>query len=241
VPFVGVLNFRDLGGYPTDDERTTRWGRLYRSDALHEITEDDLSLFRRLGIASIVDLRNRDEVVRTGRGLLAPEPIHFVTASVLSTAPNEERADAPAMGAEYLVERYLHYLDVGGEAFVQAIHEMARRDNYPLVFNCFFGKDRTGVLAAIVLGCVGVQRQTIIDDYVMTSSRVDLILERLRRDPVHRDAIERSDPMIFSAEPRTMSRFLDELERRHGGPRAWALSAGVSVRQLDVLADQLLE
>lgn len=241
VPFSGVFNFRDLGGYPTDDGRTTRWGRLYRSDALHHITPDDLEHFRNLGVASIVDLRNPDEVARTGRGLLAREPIHFVNASVLPTTRIEERADGPTTGADYLVERYLHYLDVGGEAFARAIQEMATRDNYPMVFNCFFGKDRTGVLASIVLRCVGVRRQAIIDDYAITSTRVDRILERLRRDPAHRDAIEKSDPMIFGSEPGTMSKFLDELERRHGGARAWALSAGVSARQLDTIVDELLE
>ena len=109
-----------------------------------------------------------------------------------------------------------------------------------MVFNCFFGKDRTGVLASIVLRCLGVKREAIIDDYVMTSTRVDLILERLRRDPVHRDAIDQSDPVLFSAEAATMSKFLDELERCHGGARAWVLSSGVTSRQLDVLVDELL-
>jgi protein-tyrosine phosphatase len=239
VPFAGIFNFRDLGGYPTDDGRATRWGRLYRSDALHEMTADDLKLFRRLGIASIVDLRNPDEVARTGRGLLARETIHFVNPSVLPTAIGE-RADASVMGDDYLFERYLHYLEVGREAYARAIQEMSKRENYPMVFNCFFGKDRTGVLASIVLRCLGVKREAIIDDYVMTSTRVDLILERLRRDPVHRDAIDQSDPVLFSAEAATMSKFLDELERCHGGARAWVLSSGVTSRQLDVLADELL-
>jgi protein-tyrosine phosphatase len=240
VPFVGVFNFRDLGGYPTDDGRTTRWDRLYRSDALHDITKDDLELFRSLRIASIVDLRNADEVTRTGLGLLARESIHFVNASVLSKTAIEGRAETP-FGADYLLERYLHYLDVGGDAFAQAIQEMARRDNYPMVFNCFFGKDRSGVLASLVLRCVGVERQAVIDDYVITSTVIDSILERLRRDPVHRDAIERSDPILFRAEATTMSKFLDELEERHGGAREWALSAGVTAHQLEVLTEELVE
>ena len=58
VPFTGVLNFRDLGGYETDDGRHTRWGRLFRSDAMHDLTEEDLEMFRGLGIASVVDLRS---------------------------------------------------------------------------------------------------------------------------------------------------------------------------------------
>jgi protein-tyrosine phosphatase len=240
VPFASVFNFRDLGGYPTDDGRSTRWGRLFRSDALHDMTVDDLELFRQLGVASIIDLRNPDEVARTGRGLLGLETIHFVNPSVLSTS-NEERVDASDLGVDYLYERYLHYLDVGREAFVRAIQEMAKRENYPMVFNCFFGKDRTGVLASLLLRCIGVRRQAVIDDYVLTSTRVDLILERLRRDPVNRDAIEQSDPVLFGAEASTMSKFLHELERRHGGAREWFLRSGVSTRELDVLVEVLLE
>jgi protein-tyrosine phosphatase len=68
VPFSGVLNFRDLGGYETNDGRHTRWGRLFRSDAMHDLTEDDLDVFRGLGIACVVDLRSVSEVERTGRG-----------------------------------------------------------------------------------------------------------------------------------------------------------------------------
>ncbi len=241
IPFEGVLNFRDLGGYPTADGRVTRWGRLYRSDVLHDLTPSDIEAFRGLGIAAIVDLRNPAELLRTGRGLMGNEATRFVNVSVLSMTAVEEREDTSLLGDDYLWQRYLHYLDVGGDAFVQAVHEMAKSENYPLVFNCFFGKDRTGVLAALVLRSIGVERQSVIDDYAITAERVSLILDKLRRDPVHRDAIEQSDPLLFEAKPTTMARFLDELELRHGGARSWLLDAGVAREELDALSNELLE
>jgi len=241
LPFAGVLNFRDLGGYETADGRVTRWRHLYRSDVLHDLTMNDLELFRSLGVASIVDLRNSAEVERTGRGLLASEPIHFINASVLSMEAVEERQDTTVLGEDYLWQRYLTYLEIGPGAFVRALEEMANNDNYPLVFNCFFGKDRTGVLAALVLSCLGVDPQVIAEDYALTETRVEFILQKLRSDPVHRDTIDQSDPLLFSSSARTMSRFLDELNSRHGGARSWALNAGIDAHLLDALREELLD
>ena len=121
-----------------------------------------------------------------------------------------------------------------------ALKEMAKEENYPLVFNCFLGKDRTGVLAALVLSCVGVERSAIVEDYAFTATRVPLILEKLRRDPAHRDTIDQTDPVLLAANEMTMSRFLDEVERRYGGARAWVRSVGVSQASLDALSDLLL-
>jgi protein tyrosine/serine phosphatase len=241
LPFSGVFNFRDLGGYPTTDGRTTRWGRLYRSDALHGFTQSDLELFRRLGINSIVDLRNPAEVERTGRGPLTEEHISFTNTSILSGNPVEEKVDTSELGEDYMWHRYLHYLDVGGEAFVGAFNSITRGENLPLVFNCFFGKDRTGVLAALVLSCLGVEAQAIVADYALTSTRVNLILEKLREDPVQRDTIERSDPVLLDATEHTMSRFLAEMDQRYGGACSWVLSKGVTTQQIEVLKRELLE
>ena len=73
----GSFNFRDLGGYPGHDGRHTRWGRLFRSDALHELTADDVARLRELGLRTVVDLRTERELHRSGRGPLGPEPVAF--------------------------------------------------------------------------------------------------------------------------------------------------------------------
>jgi protein-tyrosine phosphatase len=240
VPFEGVLNFRDLGGYETEDGRRTRWGRLFRSDSMHDLTENDLVVFRGLGIASVVDLRSNSEVERTGRGLLAGEAHKFVNVPVLSNYEiNEPRENG--FDEDYLSRRYLQYLDVGAPAIVRVVEEMTVAENYPLVFNCFLGKDRTGVLAALVLGCLGVERSTIVEDYALTEARVAYIVEKLRRDPVQSDAIDRSDPVLLGARHATMTNFLAEVDERFGGPVAWARDAGVSSESIGRLRDLLLD
>jgi protein-tyrosine phosphatase len=241
VPFTGVLNFRDLGGYRTHDGRTTRWGRLYRSDAMHDLTDEDLVVFRELGVSSVVDLRSTAEVAYTGRGLLELESMRFVNSPVLSDAQTDERRDESIFDDAYLSRRYLQYLDVGAPAFVAAIKEMTVPENYPLVFNCFLGKDRTGVLAALVLSCLGVDRETIVEDYAITNERVGFITEKLRRDPAHRETIDLTPPALLAAERSTMLSFLNEVDQRYGGARAWAESAGVTPVQVERLEELILE
>jgi protein-tyrosine phosphatase len=240
VPFEGVLNFRDLGGYETEDGRRTRWGRLFRSDAMHDLTEDDLVVFRGLGIAAVVDLRSTSEVKRTGRGLLAHEEHKFVNVPVLSNYEINEPRET-GFDEDYLSRRYLQYLDVGAPAFVRVMEEMAIADNYPLVFNCFLGKDRTGVLAALVLSCLGVERSTVVEDYALTNARVAFIVAKLRRDPVQSDTIDRTDPVLLGAHEATMTNFLAEVDERFDGPVAWALGAGVTNESIDRLRDLLLD
>ncbi|HWD96893.1 MAG TPA: tyrosine-protein phosphatase [Acidimicrobiales bacterium] len=241
VPFAGVLNFRDLGGYRTLDGRTTRWGRLFRSDALHDLTDEDLVVFRRLGVASVVDLRSTAEVARTGRGLLELESLRFVNSPVLSNAETEEPREESIFDESYLSRRYLQYLDVGAPAFVEAIREMTVPENYPLVFNCFLGKDRTGVLAALVLSCLGIERATIVEDYAVTDERVRFITEKLRRDPIHRETIDLTPRALLAAHEATMSSFLHEVDQRFGGARAWVEAAGITPEQVGRLEALILE
>ena len=239
MPFEGVHNFRDLGGYETDDGRHTRWGRLYRSDAMHDLTDDDLEVFRTLGVAAIVDLRSPAEIERTGRGLIANEPHRFVSAPVLSNyATSEPRA---GLDEDYLTRRYLQYLEVGAAAFVSVFEEMTKEENYPLVFNCFLGKDRTGVVAALVLSCLGVRRARVIEDYAFSEERVVHIVAKLLRDPNLRDEVEGDDPILLGARAETMANFLSAMDARFGGALPWAASVGVAPQSIARVRDLLLD
>jgi protein-tyrosine phosphatase len=240
LPLSGAFNFRDLGGYEGLDGRTTRWGRLFRSDTLHELTESDVQVLRSLGLATVVDLRMAAELERTGRGPLAAEPIAYRHLSVIRDGEGEAMA-APAPAGEDLAERYLWYLDVGREALVDALALVSEPASLPLVFHCAAGKDRTGVLAAMVLDILGVDREVIVADYVITAGRMELILGRYRSDPRFAERMDRVPSSRFSVEAQTMVRFLDQLGERFGGSRAWALASGLAPEALDRMEELLLE
>jgi hypothetical protein len=238
LDLVGAYNFRDLGGYPTTDGRITAWGRLFRSDSLHQLTEGDLEALRRLGLAAVVDLRTGAEAERTGPGLLAEEPVRFLHASVLQEEGGES-AGGPSH--DQMGERYLWYLDVGRQALVAALTTVADPESYPLVFHCTAGKDRTGVLAALVLDILGVRREVIVDDYMLTATRIDLIRARLRRDPAFADQIAQMPDTAPPMPADPMEHFLTEVYRRYGGATEWALAAGVAPESLSRLATLLLD
>jgi protein-tyrosine phosphatase len=244
VPLKGSFNFRDLGGYPTGDGRTTRWSRLFRSDTLHELTPEDVVHLRSLGLATIVDLRTSRELAETGRGPLGPEPIAYHHLSVIRETRGEvvgEAVAAPAPIDDNLGERYLWYLEVGRSALVSALELLGDPANLPLVFHCAAGKDRTGVLAAVVLDILGVSGQVIVEDYVITQEHIERILDRYRDAPGFAERMARIPLSRFRVEAGTMIRFLDGLHQRFGGGRRWAEQAGVEPSLFGVMEELLLE
>jgi protein-tyrosine phosphatase len=239
LPLAGASNFRDLGGFPTTDGRFTKWGTLYRSDALHELTEEDMAVLRKIGLRSVIDLRTATEVDRHGRGPLGAEETEYFHLSVIVEDGGESRG-IPAPVDDDLANRYLWYLEIGGEALVRALQVLGDPSSYPLVFHCAAGKDRTGVLAALVLEIIGVEREVIVDDYVLTASRMELILERLFRNTSEGKSLYDLPASAFAVEAPTMRDFLERLDERYGGARQWALAAGVSGDRLDALSEILV-
>src|ERR1700728_1433729 len=238
LPLIGSYNFRDLGGYPTHDGRLTRWGRLFRSDTLHELTDADIDTLREVGLVSIIDLRTSAELERNGRGLLASEPVRHVHLPVVQEGGAGQ--GAPAEAQEDLPSRYLWYLEVGRANLVSALTMVGDPDSYPMVFHCAAGKDRTGVLAALVLDIVGVERNSIVEDYVLTASRMDLILSRIRGTPDAEARLAEMPQFLLRAEAASMEAFLDGLYESHGGAREWALASGVSAASLDAMSTLLV-
>jgi protein-tyrosine phosphatase len=239
IPLTGACNFRDLGGYPTVDGRTTRWGQLFRSDTLCELTETDLDVLRDMGLASVIDLRSGTEVERNGRGLLAAEAVRYAHLSIIPVEEGESRA-VPTEYQEELAERYLWYLEIGRRSLVEALTFIGDPTSHPLVFHCAAGKDRTGVVAALVLDILGVEPDVIVEDYVLTGTRMELIIARLRRDPTYGSRIDDLPANLFTVEAATMEKFLELLNERHGGAREWALAAGVPVESLDTIPELLV-
>jgi protein-tyrosine phosphatase len=241
LALAGAYNFRDLGGYRTVDGRVTRWGRMFRSDTLHELSGADLQVLREIGLVTVIDLRTTAEVERSGRGLLLAEPVRYLHLPLIQEL-GEESPDLTVEAREDLAQRYLWYLDAGRSALVEALGALADPTSHPCVFHCAAGKDRTGVLAALLLDILGVEQEIIVGDYVLTATRMDLIIARVRREsPDGVDVIAETPQFLLRAEAATIEQFLALLYRQHGGGQEWARSAGVPAKVLDDLSALLLE
>jgi protein-tyrosine phosphatase len=236
LALAGAINFRDLGGYHTGDGGRTRFGRVFRSNSLQELTEDDLQVLRaRLGLVTVLDLRSTREISRDGRGPLEHQPVRYVNLPMRQ----EKRDYQPGRIETRLVDRYFSYLHFARENVVKALETIVEAQ--PVVFHCSAGKDRTGVLAALVLGCVGVESETVVSDYAANQHEREAIIDFLRRRPSYAERLKELPPSALDAEPRTMREFLHLLEERYGGARGWALAAGVGEATLRRLEATLVE
>jgi protein-tyrosine phosphatase len=216
VAFDGVANFRDLGGYKTVASLSVRWGRVYRSSALDKMTEDDISLFLSLGIRTICDLRTAHER-ELAPTILPPastadiHPIEIVSSAGrrLKDLVASENPTTPAYRA-IMADGYRSYIREHAEQFRRLFELLSDEDSYPLLFHCAAGKDRTGVAAALLLAILGVGKDEIFDDYLLTNSHWH------GSSPFALSAPPALLPTIVSADRSYLSAALDAIAEDHG-------------------------
>ena len=236
-----VHNFRDLGGYPAADGRSTRWRTLFRADGLQRLAGDDLELVRELGLRTVIDLRTDAELAERGTFPHADHPVDFHHVPVIdSTWQHLDRleADDPVTFLEWA---YHDMLRQGPSRFAQAIEQLSRADALPAVFHCAAGKDRTGVLAMLLLGSMGVPHEYIVADYALTADGIARMRVWAQREAPEMWARMADAPSAFmAAVPEAMFRVINTI-CADGTLRDYTLSLGVSPAALERLADHLLE
>jgi hypothetical protein len=230
-----AFNFRDLGGLPTADGRAVRAGRVFRSNCLIDLGPADLEALRsRLRIATVIDLRGPAEAEREG-----PTAVDALAVRLERLPLIDEKVTAPGDMTD-LLSRYESYLTGAGSSIVRALEIIADDANHPVVFHCTTGKDRTGVVAAVLLACLGVAPEVIAADYGVSARDPSALHAFVMRRKGFELLTDERHPLL-EADPKTMLRFLETLETRHGGACAWVTSAGLAPEQLDRLHAVLLE
>ncbi len=242
IRFEGCFNFRDLGGYRTVDGRSVRWRRLFRSDRLQLLTEDDGFRVRNdLGIAAVIDLRPRRASGDAGRGPLAKPPTRYQSVPLYDgdLAQAADRLRAVSSLAEWYAEQ-LRWPEFG-RRIVEAQTAIAEPDIGPTVFCCTMGKDRTGMLAALILGALDVVDEDIIEDYALSSRYIGEAYDALRADPEQAANLELLPPHAFEARPETMATTLATLRSEYGSIREYLETGGAGPSLFQQLEAALLE
>jgi protein-tyrosine phosphatase len=242
IELAGASNFRDLGGYETADGRSVRWRQLFRSDSLDAIGADDLDALQRLGLSSVIDLRSTPELERNGRFPFEATPIAWHHLSVVDTTWERDDTLPKDLGAtEFLVAAYDKMLTEGASRFANAFALLAGADALPAVFHCAAGKDRTGLLAALVLGAIGVGNGAIIHDFALTERAMPRFIEAMKLRYPERFAEAKSIPAGFmAATPEAMERTLARLIGTHGSIRNYVRHIGVTDDAVEHLESLLL-
>ena len=241
IALEAVHNFRDLGGYRTADGQTVRYGALFRADGLQRLTAADVETLRPLGLRTVIDLRTDREIVERGTFPRDAYPVrwHHLPVIDVTWEPNASDGMEPA---DFLYEQYRSMLDYGEPRYAEAFRLLGLPGAFPAVFHCAAGKDRTGIMAALILGMLGVPDDVIVDDYALTRPA----MERMRAwAEVHNPemaAAWRAMPAAYgAAEPEAMAWLLADLRARHGTITAYLRGLGVPTATLDALAGELLE
>ncbi|ORT56761.1 tyrosine-protein phosphatase [Streptomyces sp. CB03238] len=240
--FERLHNFRDLGGYVTGDGRRVRWGKLFRSDSLGKLSAsdggEDWDRFLALGVRTVIDLRYPWEIDATGRVPGHPS-LAYHNLSVEHRPYNQAGLGPDVEPGPYLVQRYLEVAHDGVKELRRALEVIAAAEDAPVVFHCASGKDRTGLLAALVLALLGVDETDIVEDFTLT----ELATERLVADWRAAHSGRLPDWPGYGRAPADVMRlFLAALAERHGSVCGYATGLlGVDDDLVAALRENLLE
>ena len=177
VPLSGAANFRDVGGYATENGQQVKRGRLYRSDVLSDLRRRDHDVIDGLGLKRIYDLRYADEKEHYQTRLPPGSTIEVVEIPFYYAPLDREESKRKILSAE-VEDGHFHQLMVESnralaldylDQWSELMHGLANEGDLPALIHCVEGKDRTGLAVAMVLRTLGVPKETIIEDYLLSN------------------------------------------------------------------------
>ncbi|MEN2766309.1 tyrosine-protein phosphatase [Ornithinibacillus xuwenensis] len=220
----GSFNFRDMGGYPTENGRSVKSGMLYRSGNINKLTEKDLELVKNLGIKKILDLRGLDEIDRF------PDPsiehaVWYHTPIISDDMLIDQVGEQTAFGdllrntkpGELLLTLNRNMVSYK-KSFQKVFQLLLDEPDKPSLFHCMAGKDRTGVVSALILSVLGVSRELIIKDYLYTNQTLEKMAENFNEigynnlPDIEQDVLD----ALFEARVEYLQAFFEEMEMNYG-------------------------
>lgn len=249
LPLEGGRNFRDLGGFRTRDGHRVKWGRLYRSGTMADLTPADYAYLSRLGIKVVCDLRSRGEREAEPNQWVVAKRIPYWTRDYeISAGDLRKLVAARGSTADQfraaMIDTYRKLPFEQAPAFREMFRRLAAGE-IPLAFNCSAGKDRTGTAAALILSALGVPRDTIVEDYALTDKIVDLSNRAAGRSRLLASSPKGSGEAlapIYASDPGYIRAMFAAVEERHGSVDTYFHEVlGLSDDQLASMRKQLLE
>ena len=228
LPMEGAYNVRDLGGYATKNGSVTRYHQFLRSDNLTEISEADQSFLEHYGLGAIIDLRGREETLIYPNPFRCSEKVRyinlpFITDGVLDLRAVKEKGFRP----EVFYVNLLEYKEMVCKIF-RFILENADKC---ILFHCQAGKDRTGILAMLLLGVCGVSKEDIVANYEVTHTYLKDHME-IRLD-------EGLEELEFSR-PEWIETSYDHIITEYGSFRLYLMACGLSGKEIRKIRKKLI-
>jgi len=229
IQFESILNFRDLGGLHNHSGKNILRKRIFRSAELGKMTNEDFRRIRsELNLTSVIDLRSKMEVEHKGTGLISNSGIKYHNISFIPNGGDPKADEIRYRQFKNMGEFYLDMVGTPGYGrhLVDALEVIASPINHPLVFHCAVGKDRTGVLAAVLLSILEIPEEDIVYDYTLSESAMQIIYNTPDPDP-HLEEDKKKLPAYFwKASPESMELFLAGIKQSFGSIRQYLVKSG---------------
>jgi protein tyrosine/serine phosphatase len=241
VTLEGPANVRDLGGHRARAGQMVRWRRVLRADTLDAATGGDLAVLGDLGVRTVIDLRTVTEYTQRPHPHEDDPLVTYFRFPLLARTWAEDGQRPEGDTAAFLADRYLEMLVRGAPALAAALDVLSDPLAHPVVVHCTAGKDRTGVVAAVLLGLLGVADEAIAEDYAASGPAVaSLVQRRSAGDPVTAATLASRPAGYLEAPPEAMLRFLEQVRHRHGTMVGYARGIGVPLETIERLHEVLL-
>ena len=233
-PLPDTHNIRDLGGYVRSVGGETQWGRLLRAEALHALTDDSVAALSEEGLSLVIDLRGPHETTVTPHPFRDHAGVAYTNVVLFDALAPIAMAKPPFD----MAQRYCDALDQCGPQIANVLRAIVEASPGVVLFHCTAGKDRTGVIAALLLSLAGVSQDDIAADYALTAFAEGLIRqlrERALGAGAEPDHVER----MLASDAETMLTMLTHLANKHGGILAYLAAIGLSETEIARLNDRL--
>jgi protein-tyrosine phosphatase len=236
-----MFNLRDLGGYQTIDGRRTRTGRVFRADSLANLTESDLAHVEGLALSLVCDLRRQEEVEKLPDRL--PPGVRYDHNPMIMdvNVMGDYRLPDYDWSRFRLESLYIHMLDHSGGTFRRVFEHLAEGEAYPFLFHCAAGKDRTGMVAALLLRTAGVADETVAADFALSDvhiqPKIPEFRERMQKNGANWNGAEK----LFGAPAEAMAAALAHLDAGYGTTRGYLEAVGVPDAHVDAFLAVFVE
>lgn len=233
LPIKGTFNVRDLGGYTTA-AGATRWRRILRADGLHRLDQEGMEALVAEGVATVVDLRHPGELEIQPNPFSTHGGVRYHNVSLF-----EALAPRPQPGEDVLLLLYRLALDTRQPAIAEVLTLIADAGPGAVLFHCTAGKDRTGIMAALLLAIAGVEAAIIVQDYALTGEMIGPMVEEIIADAVARGADAKAFRPMLAADPATMAATVAYLNEKYGSATSYLETIGLSADTITRLRHRL--
>lgn len=246
IPMETLVNVRDLGGYAAMDGKITKYGQFLRSDCPINISDNDILSLKKYGISLSIDLRGNDEVESAPSGLKGVEGHTYIHCPIsrehsIITSSDEKKTPPPPEGNFDMGDSYIEICETAKQ-WIKQVYELCAGWEGGVMYHCFIGKDRVGIISSVLLGSCGVCDTDIMMDYSASMSCLRPKYNDMSPDFLPK---KRGRPDycwgFFGSVPESMEALLWHFKEKYGGIHGYLRDCGVSEETVEKLRAKLLE